>query len=592
MRFRNLKKWAVKEELEGLIFFAQRMEELLFDYSLDSYKAPTLNTPSLIKETLNLIEDIETETIDIANLKHLLKELSENIKKDPIAKSLISLDVSKYIFDNFENEFDTHKLSPLKLRLEILSKELDPYRYLNKTFELLRTTIEKKEKKKIDYLAKALCTNLINIGISKIHLYDQTISFFYRNDETKIESVEALNAYFKKIFPFGHQFVVHFKASELIKEVSESISSFHIEISEKLQDKEQKFANQNQFKLKKGEVYVTVKEIQSLDIVSAMVKAENRLSKLGDLFLLFYHKNKISWSEKAIVEQCCTDELRIAYKPKRAVEKGLDQRPQKASKNLNDLIKRISFRSNKKGFQQFNRAVDLHGMSVCSDIVENQLLSLWASLETISPSKPNRNKINNIIDQIIPFIMLSYARRLISRFGNDLLIWNDKVARSIVSSVPDTKGLSYYEKCLFLLAIDSNKDIRKELYSALGDFHLLRYRAFRLHEVLSNKKGYYDFMKEHERRVSWQIRRIYRTRNLIIHSGNTPDYTASLVENAHDYLDQVLSMICVLSCSNSRFDTFDQIFEFTSLQYEKLNNFLSDEEIFTKENLHNIYWDY
>ena len=41
-----LKKWKFSEKLVGLLFFAQSLNELLFDYSLDSYKAPALNLHS------------------------------------------------------------------------------------------------------------------------------------------------------------------------------------------------------------------------------------------------------------------------------------------------------------------------------------------------------------------------------------------------------------------------------------------------------------------------------------------------------------------------------------------------------------------
>ena len=46
-------------------------------------------------------------------------------------------------------------------------------------------------------------------------------------------------------------------------------------------------------------------------------------------------------------------------------------------------------------------------------------------------------------------------------------------------------------------------------------------------------------MEAHQKKVEWQIRRIYRTRNLIVHSGRSPIFLHALIENAHDYLDQI-----------------------------------------------------
>lgn len=596
MRFRNLKKWNLdSDELNGLLFFAQRMEELLFDYSLDSYKAPTLNSPFLVKEALILISEIENQIIEKTNLKHVLKELSYNLRNDCIAKSLMSLELNDYFdAENIDN------LGELKLRLEILFKEIHPFQYLDTIFDFLPKAISDGNKKNdIDYLAKQLSSNLINIGVSKNYLYNKTVNFFFYDNEPKISSVNILNDYFKIINPNIHDFIVYFKASKLIMDISSTVDIFAIEICEKLPDNIIKFSNEKNFSLNKEQIYITVNEIEAYDITSAMIEAEDRLSKLSDLFVMFYHKNKISWSDSAIVEQCCSNELKIVNKPNSSIEKGFDLKPSEASKRLNYLLKNMSFSpsgsgiSNRSdGFERFNRVVDLHGISVSNNISENQLLNLWTSLETISPSKPSRNKINNIISQVTPFLMLNYINQLVERFASDLLHWNKKIAINTVKSLPNTKGLGYYKKCLYLLSLDENDDARKTLYKNLGDFHLLRYRAFKLNEILSNPKKLRDFMDAHEKRLAWQIRRIYRTRNLIVHSGKTPNYTNSLIENAHNYFDQVFNIVCMLSCRNTNFDTFEQAFEYTFLQYKKMKHFLEKDEKYDHKSINNLYWDY
>ena len=43
MKYPNLEKWKYGSELEGLLFFAQVVEELLFDYKIDIYKVPAMN---------------------------------------------------------------------------------------------------------------------------------------------------------------------------------------------------------------------------------------------------------------------------------------------------------------------------------------------------------------------------------------------------------------------------------------------------------------------------------------------------------------------------------------------------------------------
>ena len=61
MQLKNIKQWVIKPELEGFLFFAQRIDELLFQYSLDTYKPSCLNSPFLAREAIAVAEDVENE---------------------------------------------------------------------------------------------------------------------------------------------------------------------------------------------------------------------------------------------------------------------------------------------------------------------------------------------------------------------------------------------------------------------------------------------------------------------------------------------------------------------------------------------------
>jgi hypothetical protein len=126
MRFRSLHKWTSDPSLDGLLFFAQRMDELLFDYTLDSYKPSALNAPYLCLEALGLIEDIEEKVIEEPNLRHVLEELESSIQNDNLAKSLLDIDLEYYVIHD-----DATPLSEKRKRLEALSRTISPHRYLN-----------------------------------------------------------------------------------------------------------------------------------------------------------------------------------------------------------------------------------------------------------------------------------------------------------------------------------------------------------------------------------------------------------------------------------------------------------------------------
>ncbi|MEW8071857.1 MAG: hypothetical protein AB2826_15670 [Candidatus Thiodiazotropha sp.] len=554
------------------------MEELLFDYTLDSHKPLALNPPFLCNEALLLIRDIENDLIDEENLGHVLEELIWSIQGDQIAKSLLDADLDKYVLINAETP-----LKDKKIRLEVLSRTLESYRYLDACYDKINTAVVNIRKKEIDVLSRSLITTLINMGISKQYLYSKTIEHFYLGTDFKLNCNEDIDSYLHSIYPYTHDFQVYFICSDLINTVKESVKAFKVAIMDELPEDLNKLANDKEFHSKEGETYVEVKGIRCGDPNTARELADRRLDNLRDLFTLFNHKKQIEWNDRTLIRQCCLDNPVLIHAPKNSMEKGFDMKPDKASKELNNLIKKFAFKGG--SFEKFNRIVDFHGIGTTNDISENQLLNIWIAIETLVPTHSGGSKINKITEMVIPFLLVNYVCRLVERFSADLLRWNGYKTRSILKRIPKTKGLKIYEKALHLLALKENEKVLDELYAALGDFHLLRYRAYQLSEVLNQPERIKELLEQHKKKVSWQIRRIYRTRNLIVHSGRTPKHIHSLIENGHDYLDQVLFEIIKMSTGEYRVRSFDQAFELAKLKYSVFNKKLREYDEFNNENI-------
>ncbi len=50
MRINNINNWKYSETLNTMLFFAQRVDELLFHHSTDSYRYPVLSIIGLCEE--------------------------------------------------------------------------------------------------------------------------------------------------------------------------------------------------------------------------------------------------------------------------------------------------------------------------------------------------------------------------------------------------------------------------------------------------------------------------------------------------------------------------------------------------------------
>lgn len=81
----DINNWEYKQELEGLLFFAQRMNEALFDFSPNKYKAPALYTTSSCLKVLKTINEVENNTWPIKTLETVFNEFKHLYKKDDVA---------------------------------------------------------------------------------------------------------------------------------------------------------------------------------------------------------------------------------------------------------------------------------------------------------------------------------------------------------------------------------------------------------------------------------------------------------------------------------------------------------------------------
>ena len=59
MRQPIIGKWKISAETEGLLFFALLVDELLFDYTIDTFKIPALNTKTICRELNHTIQELQ-----------------------------------------------------------------------------------------------------------------------------------------------------------------------------------------------------------------------------------------------------------------------------------------------------------------------------------------------------------------------------------------------------------------------------------------------------------------------------------------------------------------------------------------------------
>ena len=177
MRFRTLTKWDTPDTCKSLVYFAQLLDEMLFDYTLDTYKPSVMTTPTLGVETLNTIKDVDAGIIQPKNVEHLTAELIHNLSHDKVAQSLLG-----EAYTAFLNKLKNPKLGAKEKKsiIEMLVIQLPAKLYKEKSEKQLleQLTLPNWERSVIRRLARNYISVLLYIGFSQHNLKKLVHDFF------------------------------------------------------------------------------------------------------------------------------------------------------------------------------------------------------------------------------------------------------------------------------------------------------------------------------------------------------------------------------------------------------------------------------
>lgn len=581
MRFRRLSKWDDPTKCPGLVYFAQIVEEMLFDFSLDTYKASVMHTGLLCTEALQTIDEIESGNIKLPNLWHVTSELCSCYEKDPVAKSLIPLSSSGFV-PTLKNKKGA--LKEVRTVVELLSVQLSARNYKIRNEELLIQEVgSSRSLSEIRRLARSYVTTLIAIGFHPKYIHDTCLEFFYYGSN-RIGGWESIKDFFAVFAADKSEFDVIFRVGKIFEGVSDVFSDMNLMITRTLPSG-MDLSNYPAFnQLGVDELYAIAHKVQAREIFSARNSAESLLKLVSTLISLYHHKENPTWPSECIVHNSANGTYRKIAKPTNSMQKCADLVQSVASNRIKLLLDEFSL--DQDSFLKFIRSAQLHSMALSSNTDENQILNLWIALESLVPSETKSDdacNIEHIVNSLIPFLNIGYLERLLNNLVKDLLRWNGHATRNALRKIGGRKFIDRLVKGLILPEFAPDL---APLEAQFRDFHLLRDRFDHFRHILSSPANVVSALDAHRVRLEWQIRRIYRVRNVIVHSGRTPAYTNSLIEHTHSYLDVVLATLVKLASKPKSIHSVAQGFKYVELQYNDYYRALSEKGlVFNRDNI-------
>lgn len=173
---------------------------------------------------------------------------------------------------------------------------------------------------------------------------------------------------------------------------------------------------------------------------------------------------------------------------------------------------------------------------------EEKYMNLWVALESLARTKMYPDIIS-CVKQTVPAAMtLRYIYRIIRNYVEDCI--RCKVKFDFVEHNIDMKQDTKQKLVKETIEIFRNQDLYDILLKKTEGHSLLKYRTEKIYELLNDVKLLKGKVKNHHDRVEWQIQRLYRIRNEIVHSALQNETSLIMyIEHLYDYLSTFITEI-------------------------------------------------
>ena len=550
MRKTNLRNWEYNSDLENLLFTAQRLDEVLFFYTQDTYKANVLNTRMLIDEFLEVRDSIEAGLLNEKNDEAVVEEIIWSLERDKEATQIIG----ERVVENLKKNIGSIGIKERVKYFRLLQSQLSGKKYFNAIKNALKNAVRIEKKREIERLILQFVCEAKNQGYNTRYIYRCVNEIFFVDE---VNSYETIDIFLNRFNGTSQKYIVYIEVNEEIGNICVNLTNALRKVNVELME-EQDIPEGIRVSGKKK--VLKFQYIEALDNYAALESAQGIIKIMGH-FYAFYRHN-IEMSVKGGYTSLKGDKI-IYVRPevigiKKSAKSSSLEKSTSSTKDLFNIA-----RSNPMNFYILSRIMEIHNIAFGMDAPANSLLDLWSILELLlekDKETGGKSRIFQIIDMLEPFIKEAYIEHIIVNIKNDIQKWDSVMYRQILNSIDIECDDN--EKIFAFISLVDYDDLRKEVYCRLDKFPLLRYRIFNLHETFKSGKSIYKFLKEHEKKTAWHIQRIYRARNCIIHDGEDVQNIENLVENLHSYIAVLCSGIVQLLNNNNQNQTvMDAIYE-------------------------------
>lgn len=566
--------WDKSFDYEGLLFFVQKMQELLYFYTDDIHRAPVHNTSTLCYEFLHTHAEVRSGKVNSKHLNEIFQEIKYSFSHDAIIKSYLGSDFVEQVSSKLNacQEHDHYKY--VNYLDNLLNMD-----YYGWVVEFLKRHIQHgSHKEEIISGARCWIADIIMQGYSAEFIYSFLEDTFISK---KVSSLDVLDTFFNRFDFSKRKFKVYMFVSDNVVKFSDILNK---RLSLKFED------DGNFKKIKTPPKFnICYLEIVTIDPNTAAEIAYRRIN------IFFKYYKFISNSQKSmlkktgyIFDEQTSEIYKLPILPNRV--KAIEFRGDSTIVNTIDaIILGIKDQKSSAG-QIINKAIELHNSALRQELPKDGLINFWSILEVLCPTSNEKSKLDSIIDSTIPVLQNDFFYGKFKSIYSDLRSNLNKADFSLFLSKINEKGV--INKIAAFCLLPEYENLREEQFTVWSDFPLIRHKIFTLYTLRNNKKNFFSLSTFYAQRVKWHLCRIYRERNAIVHSGESTNSVRVLCEHLHLYVDNILNELVYKLASNNALSDINSVFVDTQMLIDSKAKHFSESSLLTKDDIDILLKDF
>ncbi len=520
-------------------FFIERTLELVNSKTIDTYRARLHNPRTILQELHQVLIDWGKNKLKKFDTVKLVIDETSLLLKNENEIAFISIN-KEYYQDLLKTVKENHYQNLAAATQMLLSENLN---YINSIFEKTKEEIECcnqnskfqiHELIKLERLIGSLITELLSIGYSKTYLNNSIFSLFAKNtsqntfdkcfrifSKLKDRKEEEFNIVFKLIIPKEDL------RSQLVVVKDDKVDydqDVIFEMVTKTNARGLKF-----MEISKNFSRHLLIRVKSKDYYTVVEKAKEKLSDILDRIFLGYNQPNIRVYKEALVIG--------ANKPERAKSSPVNYRVlgsyissqnlyENLQRKLSVILQNTLVSNDTK--QKVKSSIRYLRLGNDSTELEQKFLNYWIGLEFIfSTSIKDISSFSRLIENFPNSHQLIYYKRNIREFHED------------IKRLKINEDLNFFNHDYSqYLNVESNYDFIKDTY--ITSRPILSFRAYQLKRTLFQTERRIQKINSHRKDLEWNLSRIYRIRNEIIHEAALKPNISRISSHIRYYLTFVI----------------------------------------------------